>query len=66
MQDGKRIWVEKPGMANDNSRHFPVVGEQFMQSRKVSSGMIGTAEALLFPTRDLVDFAEAYFTRVLM
>jgi len=65
IRNDERIWVEVPDMATDNGLHFPVVGEQFVQDRSVRCGEIGAAEAILFPTRDLVDFAETYFARVL-
>ena len=61
MQDGERVWVEKPDMATDNGVHFPVIGEQFAESGTIRTGKIGTADAMLFSTRELVDFAEAYF-----
>src|SRR4029077_15196158 len=56
VQNGKRVWVEKPDMAHDNGAHFTVVGEQFTEARAVRSGRVGNAETLLFSTRDLVDF----------
>ena len=65
VQNGKRVWVEKPDMAHDNGAHFPVVGKQFTEARAVRSGRVGNADALLFSTRDLVDFAKSYFLRTL-
>ncbi len=65
MQDGKRIWMEVPDMATDNGVHFPVVGAEFVRNRAIRSGRVGNADALLFSTRELVDFAEAYFKRAL-
>jgi aminoglycoside 3-N-acetyltransferase len=65
VQDGARVWVEKPDMAFDNGTHFPVVGEQFSGARTVSAGRVGHADAMLFSTRDLVDFAKSYFLRAL-
>lgn len=63
--DGRRTWVENEDMANDNGVHFPVIGEQFIASKAVRSGHVGEADAMLFSTRELVDFAETYFTREL-
>jgi aminoglycoside 3-N-acetyltransferase len=63
VQNGARVWVEKPDMAYDNGVHFPVVGKQFSGARTVRAGRVGNAEALLFSTRDLVDFAKSYFSR---
>ena len=65
IQDGERVWVEKPDMAHDNGVHFPVVGRQFSEAREVIAGRVGNAEALLFSTRDLVDLAKSYFLRTL-
>jgi aminoglycoside 3-N-acetyltransferase len=65
IQNGERVWVEKPDMAHDNGVHFPVVGRQFSEAREVMAGRVGNADALLFSTRDLVDFAKSYFLRAL-
>ena len=65
IQNGERIWVEKRDMAHDNGVHFPVVGKQFTEARGVKAGLVGNAEALLFGTRDVVDFAKSYFLRTL-
>src|SRR5271170_7624502 len=63
VQNGARVWVEKPDMAFDNGTHFPVVGKQFSGARTVRAGRVGHADAMLFSTRDLVDFARSYFLR---
>ncbi|HET9446069.1 MAG TPA: AAC(3) family N-acetyltransferase [Steroidobacteraceae bacterium] len=63
--DGAPVWVEKLSMATDDSTHFPIVGKQFVNAGHVRSGKIGNADALLFSTRALVDFAERYFREVL-
>jgi aminoglycoside 3-N-acetyltransferase len=65
VQNGERVWVEKPDMAYDNGVHFSVVGKQFAEARAVRAGRVGNADALLFSTRDLVDFAKPYFLRAL-
>ena len=65
VRDGKRVWVDSPNMANDDGLHFPVVGEQFFATGRVRTGPVGNAESMLFATRQLVDFAESYFRRVL-
>jgi aminoglycoside N3'-acetyltransferase len=62
---GERVWVEKPQMATDNDVHFPVVGELFAATGAIHAGRVGNADAVLFSTRNLVDFAESYFLRVL-
>ena len=61
LQDGKRVWVEKPDMAADNGVHFPIVGKRFVEEGHVRSGKVGDAESMLFSTKALVDFATAYF-----
>jgi aminoglycoside 3-N-acetyltransferase len=65
IQNGQRVWMEATNMATDNSVHFPVVGEQFVATGAVRIGRVGSAQAMFFSTRQLVDFAEAYFRRVL-
>jgi aminoglycoside 3-N-acetyltransferase len=63
VQNGQRVWVEKPDMAHDKGVHFPVIGNQFTETNAVKGGRIGNADALLFSTRDLVEFAKSYFSR---
>lgn len=65
LKDGNTVWIESPDMASDNSTHFPLVGEQFIAANPIQTGKIGAADAMLFSTRALVDFAEEYFTREL-
>ena len=65
IENGVRVWVEKLSMATDNGTHFPIVGQRFVERGQVHSGKVGGADALLFPTRALVDFAESYFREVL-
>lgn len=65
MQNGQRVWMEKPDMASDNGVHFPVVGAEFVKNRPIRAALLGKADGMLFSTRELVDFAETYFARVL-
>ena len=65
LEKGQRVWIEAPVMADDNSTHFPTVGEQYMATGKAAVGQIGEARAVLFPMRDLVEFAKDYFEREL-
>jgi aminoglycoside 3-N-acetyltransferase len=65
MREGQRVWTEQLDMAGDNGRHFPVVGARFVETVHVHQGRIGDAPAMLFSTRELVDFAEAYFLKEL-
>jgi aminoglycoside 3-N-acetyltransferase len=66
VQNGERVWIESPQMAADNGIHFPVVGDQFAAKSAICAGRIGDADAMLFSTRDLVDFAESYFRGALV
>jgi aminoglycoside 3-N-acetyltransferase len=63
--NGVRVWVEKPDMASDNGTHFPVVGQRFTDQGQARRGRVGNADALVFSTRALVDFAVSYFREVL-
>ena len=65
IENGVRVWVEKLSMGTDNGTHFPIVGQRFVDRGHVRSGRVGNANALLFSTRALVDFAESYFREVL-
>jgi aminoglycoside 3-N-acetyltransferase len=65
VENGVRVWVEKLSMATDDSTHFPIGGKQFVEAGHVRSGKIGEADALLFSTRALVNFAEDYFRKAL-
>ncbi len=65
IRNGQRVWMEATNMATDNSVHFPVVGQQFVDTGAVRIGRVGDAQAMFFSTRRLVDFAETYFRRVL-
>lgn len=65
IENGQRVWVEKPDMAADNGVHFPAVGKRFVERGDVRIGRIGGADSMLFSTRALVDFAAAYFRQVL-
>jgi len=63
--NGERVWVETRDMATDDGVHFPVVGAQFIETGAVRTARVGNAMAMLFSTRQLVDFAEGYFRNVL-
>ena len=65
IQNGARVWVEKGSMATDNGTLFPVAGRRFLDTGQVRSGKVGNADAMLFPTRSLVDFAGHYFRETL-
>lgn len=63
LKNGRRVWVEVPDMANDNSTHFPAVGEQFVQSKKAVIGSVGDAQSIFFSMRELVNFATRHFQK---
>ncbi len=65
LEDGRRVWIEVPNVADDNDTHFPVIGEEYLSAGRARRGRIGDAESTLFPMRDLVDFAVGYFDDVL-
>jgi aminoglycoside 3-N-acetyltransferase len=65
IQNGKRIWMEVPDMAYDNGVHFPIVGARFKSMRTLRTARVGDADVILFSTRELVDFAKAYFASAL-
>lgn len=65
IENGVRVWVEKLSMGTDNGTHFPIVGQRFADRGQVRRGKVGNAEALLFSTRALVDFAVGYFREAL-
>jgi aminoglycoside 3-N-acetyltransferase len=65
MQKSERVWTEVRDMAADNGVHFPLLGAQFANNCAVRAARVGGADAMLFSTRELVDFAKDYFARVL-
>ncbi len=65
LDEGRRVWIQAPNVADDNDTHFPIVGERFVSSGRAKTGTIGEGLTLLFPMRDLVDFATKYFQAVL-
>ncbi len=65
IENGEWVWAEKLDMANDDGGHFLAVGDQFVATNSIRAGRVRNADGMLFSTRKLVDFAEAYFNRVL-
>lgn len=61
LDKGQRVWMEVPNVADDNGAHFPVVGQEYVAEEGVRQGKIGDAASMLFPMRNLVDFAVRYF-----
>ncbi len=64
-QNGTRMWMDMQDMADDNDTYFPEIGRAFLAGAKAKTGTIGCADAVLFSTRELVDFAKDYFDTVL-
>ncbi len=65
LEEGRRIWLEVPNVADDNDTHFPIIGRDFIRAGRAKRGHIGEARSTLFAMRDLVDFAKSYFESVL-
>ncbi len=61
LDNGQRVWKEVPNVADDNGAHFPVVGQEYAAEEGVRQGKIGDAASMLFPMRNLVDYAVRYF-----
>lgn len=64
LQAGQRVWLDVRDMANDNSTHFPVIGEQYVKSHGATIGKTGHADSILLSARSLVDFATKYFDEI--
>jgi len=64
-EDGRRVWIEVPNVADDNDTHFPIVGERYLAEGRARQGLVGDASSVLFAMRDLVDFAKHYFSEAL-
>lgn len=65
LDGGRRMWHEVPNVADDNDTHFPVIGQRYVAAGRARLGSVGDAQSVLFPMRDLVEFAVAYFEHVL-
>ena len=59
------MWVEVPNVADDNDRHFPIVGGRYVAAGRAVRGKVGEATSVLFRMRDFVDFAVDYFDTTL-
>lgn len=57
---GDALWYETPDVADDLGRLFPLVGEAFVATGRVTRGMIGNAQALLCGYDDLISFASQW------
>jgi aminoglycoside 3-N-acetyltransferase len=64
-RDGRREWLEVPNVADDNDRLFPRIGAEYLATGRARCGPVGRAESMLFPIRDLVDFAVGRFEELL-
>ena len=61
IENGETAWLEVLNVADDNDRHFPIIGERYVAAGRAVYGNVGEAASSLFPMRDLVDFAVDYF-----
>jgi aminoglycoside 3-N-acetyltransferase len=62
MKAGERVWVTYRGLDLDDTP-FPQIGAQFEAAGNVRQGLVGSAQARLFPQRPAVDFAVAWLTK---
>ena len=65
IEGGQRTWVEVQDMGNDNSTHFPIVGDKFVAAGNAKIGSIGQARSTLFEMKRLVSFGRNYFENFL-
>lgn len=65
LDNGRRVWLDLPNVADDNDTHFPIIGQEYLSVGTARLGPIGVAQSTLFPMRDLVDFAVTYLEAVL-
>ncbi len=63
--DTQRVVTYNDNVADDNDTHFPIIGERYLAAGNGRLGQVGEAPCILFPMRDLVDFAKEYFVRSL-
>lgn len=61
LRNNKRVWIEAQDMGNDNSIHFPKIGELYLSKKGANKSKIGEADSLLFPTKKIVEFGTNYF-----
>ena len=55
LEEGRRIWLEVPNVADDNDTHFPIIGREFVRAGRAQRGHIGEARSTLFAMRDLAE-----------
>ncbi len=65
LDNGRRVWVEAPNVADDDDVHFPVVGARFLAAGRARQGAVGEAPSILFRMQELVPFVVDYFDAVL-
>ena len=65
LENGQRVWKEVPNVGDDNDTHFPAIGHGYASAGGGRRGLIGDARSVLFPMRDMVDFAVSWFGDVL-
>lgn len=65
LEEGRRVWVEVPNVADDDDTHFPRIGRAYLATGRARQGRVGRADAAFFPMQDLVRFAVDYFAEML-
>ena len=65
VEEGRRVWMEVPNVADDNNGLFPLIGDKYVGAGRPKLGSIGQADSRLFPMKDLVGFATRYFAEAL-
>jgi aminoglycoside 3-N-acetyltransferase len=62
-RDGVRTWLLVPDVGDDLNTYVPRIGEEFLEARHASSGLVGQAPSTLVSSRALVDFATDFLSR---
>lgn len=64
-RDGVRTWLLVPDVGDDLNTYFPRIGEEFLEARHGSTGLVGQAPSTLVSSRALVAFATDFLSKEL-
>ncbi|MFE3179628.1 aminoglycoside N(3)-acetyltransferase [Streptomyces violascens] len=64
--DQQRLWIEARDVGDDNSTHFPGIGEEFAATGQVRTRTIGEAPCRLMNSRALTHFATRRLSELLL